>query len=48
MAGQDDNFELKEIANGEFVLMALVYLKDKEAPIILQRYITLWPSGPRI
>lgn len=45
---KEDGFELKEIANGEFVLAAKVYLKDRREALILQRYITLWPSGPRI
>ncbi|MDN3205273.1 pYEATS domain-containing protein [Algoriphagus sediminis] len=43
-----NKFCLKEIANGEFVLTAKVYLKEIEKPIILERYITLWESGPRI
>ncbi|MCC6322734.1 MAG: hypothetical protein IT438_15000 [Phycisphaerales bacterium] len=46
--GAADNFELKEVANGEFVLAANVYLKDLKHPLVLQRYITLWPAGPRI
>ena len=44
----EDNFLLKELANGEFVLMAKVYLKERAEPILLQRYITLWDSGPRL
>jgi hypothetical protein len=43
-----DHFCLKEIANGEYVLVAKVFLKDLENPIILERYITLWTSGPKI
>ncbi len=43
-----DKFLLKELANGEFVLMAKVYLKDRKEPLLLQRYITLWESGPRL
>jgi hypothetical protein len=45
---KSDNFLLKEIANGEYVLFAKVYLKDHKDPIVLQRYITLWSEGPRI
>ena len=44
----DDKFLLKEIANGEYVLIAEVYLKGEKKPITLQRYITLWKSGPYI
>jgi hypothetical protein len=44
----EDKFLLKELANGEYVLMAKVFLKDREEPILLQRYITLWESGPRL
>ncbi|SHG97787.1 pYEATS domain-containing protein [Flagellimonas flava] len=43
-----DKFCLKEIAHGEYVLIAEVYLKKTEKPIILERYITLWESGPKI
>ena len=43
-----DKFLLKELANGEFVLMAKVYLKDRREPLLLQRYITLWESGPEL
>jgi hypothetical protein len=43
-----DGFLLKELANGEFVLTAKVYLRDRHEPLVLQRYITLWPEGPRI
>lgn len=43
-----DRFVLKELAYGEFVLVARVFLKDEREPLILQRYLTLWPSGPRI
>jgi len=41
-----DKFSLKELANGEYVLIAKVYLNDISKPIILERYITLWESGP--
>ena len=43
-----DKFLLKELANGEYVLMAKVFLNDREEPVLLQRYITLWNSGPRL
>lgn len=43
-----DKFLLKELANGEYVLMAEVYLKDRQEPVLLQRYIALWESGPRL
>jgi hypothetical protein len=43
-----DKFLLKELANGEYVLMAKVYLKDRRDPLLLQRYITLWESGSRL
>jgi len=42
----EDKFLLKELANGEYVLMARVFLKDRKEPILLQRYITLWETGP--
>lgn len=42
-----DNFMLKELANGQFVLMAQVFLKDRKEPVLLQRFITLWETGPR-
>jgi hypothetical protein len=41
-------FLLKELANGEYLLRAAVYLKDGRAPIHLERYITLWRSGPEL
>lgn len=44
----EDKFMLKELANGEYVLMAKVFLKDRKDPVLLQRYITLWESGPRL
>lgn len=47
-ANKYDHFCLKEVANGEYVLTAKIFLKDLEKPIILQRYITLWTSGPKI
>lgn len=43
-----DHFCLKEVANGEYVLIAKVFLKDLDTPIILERYITLWETGPQI
>jgi len=44
----EDKFMLKELANGEYVLMAKVFLKDRKDPVLLQRYITLWDSGPKL
>ncbi|MCG9970521.1 pYEATS domain-containing protein [Christiangramia crocea] len=43
-----NKFCLKEIAWGEYVIVAKVYMKDISKPIILERYITLWDSGPRL
>ncbi|HRD79198.1 MAG TPA: hypothetical protein PLL53_00465 [Saprospiraceae bacterium] len=43
-----DHFMLKELANGEYVALARVYLKDAKEPLVLQRYISLWESGPRL
>jgi hypothetical protein len=43
-----EKFLLKELADGEYVLLAKVYLKDRKSPLILQRYMTLWESGPRL
>lgn len=45
---RESNFELKELAFGEYVLTAKVFLKDIQEPFIVQRYITLWESGPEI
>lgn len=36
-----DRFMLKEIANGEFLLLAKVTLRDRKRPLVLQRYISL-------
>jgi hypothetical protein len=45
---KSDKFLLKEIANGESLIIAKVYLRDRKNPLILQRFVTLWESGPRI
>jgi len=45
---RENKFMLKEVANGEYVLLAKIRLRGKNEPIVLQRYITLWGSGPRI
>lgn len=45
---RSDCFLLKEIANGEYVLLARVYLRKRPEPILLQRYLTLWESGPTL
>lgn len=44
----EDKFCLKEIANGEYVLVAKVFFKDFDEPLVLERYITLWNTGPKI
>jgi uncharacterized protein (DUF2249 family) len=41
-------FLLKELCNGEYVLQAEVFLKDRNKPIALERYITLSETGPRL
>lgn len=41
-------FLLKELANGESVLQARVYLRGGGPAISLQRYLTLWESGPHL
>lgn len=38
---KNDNFLLKELAYGEYVLIAKIYLKNRKAPLILNRYISL-------
>ena len=40
------HFLLKEIANGEYLLKAKIYISGEDSPIELQRFITLWRSGP--
>jgi len=47
-SNRHENFLLKELANGEYVLLAKVFLKDRREPLILQRYLTLWSSGPKL
>jgi TIR domain len=41
-------FLLKELANGEYLLRATVYFVDNRPLIHLERYITLWRSGPEL
>jgi len=43
-----DKFLLKELANGEYLLKARVYLSGRPEPLLLYRYITLWSSGPEL
>jgi hypothetical protein len=43
-----DYFLLKELANGEYLLRAKVFIGGQNAPVELQRYITLWRSGPEL
>ena len=46
---RDQKFLLKELANGESVVIARVYLHEKlHDPIFLQRYIDLWHEGPML
>jgi hypothetical protein len=45
---RDQKFLLKELANGEYVLQAKVFLIGEKKPMILQRYISLWKEGPTI
>ena len=47
-SNRGQKFLLKELANGEYVLLAKVFLKDRNTPLILQRFLTLWSSGPRL
>ncbi|MDF1697636.1 MAG: hypothetical protein P1U56_17455 [Saprospiraceae bacterium] len=47
-SNRSDNFCLKEVANGEYVLTAEIHLKNTTRKILLERYITLWESGPII
>lgn len=47
-SNRSEKFLLKEVANGEYVLLAEVYLNDRRDPILLQRHITLWESGPKL
>jgi hypothetical protein len=41
-------FLLKELANVEYLLRAVVYFIDGRSAIRLERYITLWRSGPEL
>ncbi|HEX2721648.1 MAG TPA: pYEATS domain-containing protein, partial [Gemmatimonadaceae bacterium] len=41
-------FLLKEIANGEYVLRAKVFIRGEPKAIELERYLTLWRSGPEL
>lgn len=45
---KENKFLLKEVANGEYVLVAKIFLKDEPEPLVLERYITLWKEGPRM
>src|SRR6266516_4563721 len=45
---KSNKFLLKELANGEYVLKAEIYLEDRNEPVHLQRFITLWKSGPEL
>ena len=48
VSNRQERFLLKEMANGAFVLLAKVYLKNQSEPILLKRYITLWDTRPRL
>ena len=41
-------FLLKELANGEYLLRATIYMADGRPPISVERWITLWRSGPEL
>ena len=43
-----DKFLLKELAYGNYMLKAKVFLKGKEKPIELQQYLELQEAGPSI
>jgi len=43
---RQNKFMLKELANGEYLLRAKVFLNDESNPVVLNRYITLWKDGP--
>jgi uncharacterized protein (DUF2249 family) len=43
-----EKFLLKELANGEYLLKAKVYLREDAKSFVLYRYITLWSSGPEL
>lgn len=40
-SNRSNNFLLKELANGEYVLQAKVHITNRKEPLVLQRYITL-------
>lgn len=42
------NFKLKELAWGEGKITAQVFIKGQADPVILERYINLTETGPRI
>jgi hypothetical protein len=47
-SNRSTHFLLKELANGEYLILARAYLKGRATPLLLQRYITLWKSGPTV
>lgn len=47
-SNRKEKFQLKELATGEYCMLAEVHLVDRQEPIVLQRHITLWESGPKL
>lgn len=45
---RQDHFMLKELANGEFVLIAKVWLRDIKTPLLLQRFISLYETAETV
>ena len=46
--GKQNKFMLRELANGEYLLFARLHFTDGSPPVVLQRYITLWNTGPKL
>jgi hypothetical protein len=45
---RSSRFKMKDLANGTSIVRADVYLRDKDEPIQLNRFIDLRPNGPEI
>lgn len=41
-------FKLKELANGTSIVLARIHLRGQTEPLLLNRFIDLRPTGPRI